>query len=90
MGSHRFITCVPKLDMAIPEVLWFYFLTEEGMTKIQAASPGGALRNRTLGLDALANIEVPVPAMDGQLSFETLYQFRDSPRVGGWVVSRRG
>lgn len=62
-GSHRFMSCVPKSDMATPQFLCFYFLTNEGIELIRAASPGGAGRNRTLGIEALANIQVPVPAI---------------------------
>ena len=49
--------------------MWFYFLTPEGLEKIDKASPGGAGRNRTLGLKALGRIEVPVPALHHQISF---------------------
>jgi type I restriction enzyme, S subunit len=73
VGSHRFITCVTNPEAATSRFLCFYFLTEEGLAKIQAASPGGALRNRTLGLEALADIEVPLPTMDDQRSFEAIY-----------------
>lgn len=72
VGSHRFITCVPKSDRAIAEFLWFYFLTPEGLERIGEASPGGAGRNRTLGLNKLANIEVPVPDLEKQLEFSIL------------------
>ena len=61
VGSHRFITCVTNPEVTTSRFLCFYFLTEEGLANIQAASPGGALRNRTLGLEALADIEVPLP-----------------------------
>jgi type I restriction enzyme S subunit len=69
VGSHRFITCIPHKDLATPEFLCFYFLTPEGMTKIGNASPGGAGRNRTLGLDKLEKIEVPVPNHQKQIWF---------------------
>jgi type I restriction enzyme, S subunit len=39
---------------------------------IRAASPGGAGRNRTLGLEALANIRVPMPSLDAQSWFNSL------------------
>lgn len=69
VGSHRFITCVPKAECAIAEFLWFFFLTSEGLERIGEASPGGAGRNRTLGLTKLANIEVPVPDLEKQQEF---------------------
>lgn len=42
------------------------------MELVRAASPGSALRNRTLGLAALANILVPVPPIADQLWFDAL------------------
>lgn len=71
-GSHRFITCSPKEGVATSEFLRFYFLTEEGLQKIGEASPGGAGRNRTLGLAKLAELEVPVPDYDKQVWFNRL------------------
>ena len=71
-GSHRFITCVPKSGIVTPEFLCFYFLTEEGIEKLGLASPGGAGRNRTLGIEALGKIEVPVPDYNKQLWFDAL------------------
>lgn len=65
-GSHRFITCVANQDRATSRFLCFYFLTDEGLELIRAASPGGAGRNRTLGLEALANIAVPLPSLESQ------------------------
>jgi type I restriction enzyme S subunit len=71
-GSHRFITCVPKPGVATADFLRFYFLTREGLEKIGKASPGGAGRNRTLGLEKLADIQVPVPTYEQQLEFDRL------------------
>lgn len=71
-GSHRFITCVPKEGVATSEFLRFYFLTEAGLRVIGEASPGGAGRNRTLGLTKLAKIEVPVPEYEEQIWFNRL------------------
>lgn len=75
VGSHRFITCLPKSGVVTADFLCFYFLTTEGLEKIQAASPGGAGRNRTLGLKKLENIEVPVPDYDKQLWFNQLQSY---------------
>jgi type I restriction enzyme S subunit len=71
-GSHRFITCAPKSGLATSQFLCFYFLTKEGLERIGEASPGGAGRNRTLGLETLARIEVPVPAISEQKWFHCL------------------
>lgn len=72
-GSHRFITCVPRDRVATADFLCFYFLTEEGLEQIGRASPGGAGRNRTLGLKKLEAIEVPVPTYESQLWFTRLH-----------------
>jgi type I restriction enzyme, S subunit len=71
-GSHRFISCVPKPGLALASFLCFYFLTREGLEKIRDASPGGAGRNRTLGLKKLEAIQIPVPDYDKQLWFQSL------------------
>ena len=71
-GSHRFITCVPENGVATADFLCFYFSTPEGLERIGEASPGGAGRNRTLGLEKLAEIEVPVPPYEQQCQFEKM------------------
>lgn len=72
VGSHRFIACVPKIGVATADFLRFYFLTDEGLKKLGDASPGGAGRNRTLGLEALSAIRVPLPSYEKQLWFDEL------------------
>jgi type I restriction enzyme S subunit len=74
IGSHRFITCVPRPDAATAEFLRFYFLTAEGLQKLGEASPGGAGRNRTLGLQALGRIQVPVASLTEQKHFDALQE----------------
>lgn len=71
-GSHRFITCVVKREAVTAGFLCFYFLTDEGLQQLGEASPGGAGRNRTLGLNALEEIKVPVPPYERQLWFDDL------------------
>jgi type I restriction enzyme S subunit len=70
VGSHRYITCVPKLGRVTVPFLCFYLLTPEGLSRIRQASPGGAGRNRTLGLRKLEQIKVPVPDYDAQVWFD--------------------
>jgi restriction endonuclease S subunit len=72
VGNHRMLTCEARPDTAIPGFLWFYFTTEEGFAKIYAASPGTAARNRTMTAPALLAIEVPVPALAAQQTFDRL------------------
>ncbi len=71
-GSHRFISCVAYPEMVSHEFLRYYFLTPEGLEKIGEASPGGAGRNRTLGLEKLMALQVPVPKLAKQQAFDNL------------------
>jgi type I restriction enzyme S subunit len=72
VGSHRFITREPDLERVTADFLRFYFLTQEGLKKLGEASPGGAGRNRTLGLKKLDAIQVPVPPLGQQRWFDSL------------------
>lgn len=72
VGSHRFLSCVPAPDTASVEFLRFYFSTREGLQKLGEASPGGAGRNRTLGLQKLEDLQVPVPSIERQHWFDRL------------------
>lgn len=72
VGSHRFLTCVPNPELMTGEFLHHYFLTFEGLQKLGDASPGGAGRNRTLGMRKLAAIEVPSPCMPIQSWFNRI------------------
>lgn len=71
-GSHRFISCVADAYIASAEFLRYFFLTETGLEKIGGASPGGAGRNRTLGIEKLMAIEVPIPPLAVQQPFDAL------------------
>ena len=72
VGSHRYITCVPKKGIVTANFLCFYLLTKDGLEKVQEASPGSADRNRTLAMKRLEKIKVPVPDYDKQLWFDNL------------------
>lgn len=72
VGSHRFLTCVPRERVATSDFLCFHFLTDHGLLQLGESSPGGAGRNRTLGLKPLANIKVPVPPIERQLWFNDI------------------
>ena len=73
-GSHRFMSCVVNEEFAFAEFLRYYFLTDEGINRIRDASPGGAGRNRTLGVEKLMNIDVPTPSLVVQRHFCQLKQ----------------
>jgi type I restriction enzyme, S subunit len=78
VGSHRFLTCVAKEGVTTPTFLCFHFLTKQGLEQLGEASPGGVDRNRTLGLQALANIRVPIPIFEKQLWFDSIHSKFDS------------
>lgn len=81
VGSHRFLACVPKEGLATSTFLCFHFLTEQGLEQLGKASPGGAGRNRTLGLKSLEEIQVPLPVYEEQLWFDSLLAKIDSLRA---------
>lgn len=72
IASHRYITCVPNRRLASADFLRYYLLSEEGLEKIGNASPGTADRNRTLSVSSLMAIEVPLPAVPVQQTFDRL------------------
>lgn len=71
-GSHRFISCVADKEKVLEEFLCFHFLSPKGLEDINACSPGGAGRNKTLGLDKLMKIKIPVPDITLQEEFVDL------------------
>lgn len=72
VGNHRMLTCEANANLALPDFLWYYFTTDEGFAKIYAASPGTAARNRTMTALALMAIEVPLPSLAVQQTFDRL------------------
>lgn len=71
-GLHRFITCRGDPELTSPKFLLYCFLTDDGLEKVGEASPGGAGRNRTLGIEKLIAIQVPIPSPATQRTFDTL------------------
>lgn len=65
-GSHRYITCNVDKSLADTSYIYRYLITPAGITSLSLASPGGAGRNKTLGLSALANITIPLPPLAEQ------------------------
>jgi type I restriction enzyme S subunit len=74
VGSHRYITCLPNLEIIDPEFLYYYFRTFEGVEKLSSASPGTVDRNRTLNNKLLQQIEIPVPSLGLQREFVELLE----------------
>lgn len=71
-GSHRFMTCVVNEQQVLADFLLYHLLSPDGLEKVGEASPGGAGRNRTLGVEKLAKIEVPAPPLAAQQAFVDL------------------
>lgn len=88
-GSHRFITCVCDPARVLPEFLCFYFLTNDGLAKLQRASPGGAGRNRTLGIAKLAEITVPLVSLAKQAEFTILLNLQAEVRAKAATASEQ-
>lgn len=72
VGNHRMLACEARPDCAVPGFLWYYFTTSDGFDKIYAASPGTSARNRTMTVPSLMAIEVPIPPLAVQHSFDHL------------------
>ena len=80
VGSHRFMAHEVNAAQATAEFLCYHFLTDSGLERIRAASPGSAGRNRTLGITKLHAIPVPVPPIEEQIRFTKLYGIRERLR----------
>jgi type I restriction enzyme S subunit len=65
-GSHRYITCVVDSTRADTSFVFRFLTTPAGIALLTLASPGGAGRNKTLGLTALANIAILLPPLAEQ------------------------
>lgn len=72
IASHRYITCVPDRQVATVGFLTYFLLSPKGLEQVSFASPGTADRNRTLSLTNLGKIEIPVPPLKIQQTFDTL------------------
>src|SRR5262245_108606 len=64
--SHRYLTCVADPAKTLPQWLALFFKTPAAVEQLAAASPGSADRNRTLSMDGLRAISVPLPSLDEQ------------------------
>jgi type I restriction enzyme S subunit len=64
--SHRYLTCVADRRRVLPEWLGAFFRTPAAVAQLAAASPGSADRNRTLSMDGLRGVSVPLPPLDVQ------------------------
>lgn len=66
IGSHRFPMYRPIDGRVDVDYLITYMLTKRGKDILEAASPGGAGRNRTLGQDRFLKSKIILPSPDEQ------------------------
>lgn len=66
IGSHRFMTWTPRSSDVSIDYLREYFLSDQGLADIRRASPGSAGRNKTLGIKAFEDINLPLPSLATQ------------------------
>lgn len=85
-GSHRYISCAVDKTQADTSYLLRYLTTPAGIAALELASPGGAGRNKTLGLTALANIHVPLPPLAEQQKISQILDCIDAKLA---VISSR-
>ncbi|MCT7975780.1 restriction endonuclease subunit S [Laspinema olomoucense] len=66
IASHRFLMFLPKEDRADLKFVLLFFLRNRGKYLLELASPGGAGRNKTLGQDNFAELEITFPKKEEQ------------------------
>lgn len=100
IGSHRFPMYRPVNDRVDIDYLISYFLTKRGTDILEAASPGGAGRNKTLGQDRFLKSKIVLPPIEEQQKiaasenyldfnrdmFDTAFSFLDEYRLQGYKI----
>lgn len=77
IGSHRFPMYRPVNDRVDIDYLISYFLTKRGTDILEAASPGGAGRNKTLGQDRFLKSKIILPPIEEQRKIATILTTQD-------------
>lgn len=77
IGSHRFPMYRPVNDRVDIDCLISYFLTKRGTDILEAASPGGAGRNKTLGQDRFLKSKITLPPIEEQQKIATILTTQD-------------
>ena len=77
IGSHRFPMYRPKNDLVDIDYLIYYFLTKRGTDILEAASPGGAGRNRTLGQERFLKSKITLPTLPDQQKIAAILSTQD-------------
>lgn len=66
IGSHRFMTFVPRDERIDSSWAAWFLRSETGLDLIGQASPGSAGRNRTLAIERFEALEIPLPPIGEQ------------------------
>lgn len=66
IGSHRFMTWVPSNPAVTAEWAAHFLTSESGIERLAQASPGSAGRNRTLAVERLNQLRIPIPPIEVQ------------------------
>lgn len=77
IGSHRFPMYRPIDGRVDVDYLITYMLTKRGKDILEAASPGGAGRNRTLGQDRFLKSKIILPSPDEQRRIAEIIMTQD-------------
>ena len=77
IGSHRFPMYKPVNNLIDIDYLVYYLLTKRGTDILEAASPGGAGRNRTLGQDRFMKSRIVLPLLDEQQKIAKILSTQD-------------
>lgn len=77
IGSHRFPMYRPVNDRVDVDYLISYFLTKRGTDILEAASPGGAGRNKTLGQERFLKSKIILPPIEEQRKIAAILTTQD-------------
>lgn len=77
IGSHRFPMYRPIDNRVDIDYLIFYFLTKRGTNILEAASPGGAGRNKTLGQERFLKSKIILPPIEEQRKISAILITQD-------------
>lgn len=77
IASHRFPMYRPKDNLVDIDYLISFFMTKRGKEVLEAASPGGAGRNRTLGQERFLNSVITFPPIAEQQKIAEILSAQD-------------
>jgi type I restriction enzyme, S subunit len=66
IASHRFLMFLPKENRVDLKFILLFFLRKRGKNLLELASPGGAGRNKILGQDNFAELQLTLPQKEEQ------------------------